>query len=346
MPASGASQDDVHPVSWQKSEFLKLGCLTGVLSLLFHSLYDFNLHIPANGIYFVTLLALGAGASGRAYDHAFFRRMVDLIVTFGFILALFAILQKFSHNGRIFWIGMKAPAPVGPFYNYDHYAGFMELCGALAVSMTVANIFHTSFFYREGIVQKILWFSTKEANKALCYLLMSAVMAATIFMSASRGGIMSFILSQIIFFSILLWTAGRKRKGKRFLGALTAVVLFVGVTVFWLGPGPFLKKIHMTSIDQILKMEGPDAIRVNFYKNTLNVIHDFSVTGTGLGTFGTNFTRYRAFDLPGEKTNYLRYTHNDYLQLISETGAAGVLFLLGFFILFLCAMIRVAGKLE
>lgn len=346
MARSTAEQEEVHPISWQKSEFLKFGCLTGILSLLFHSLYDFSLHIPANGIYFVTLLALGAGTLGRAYDHAFFRRMIDFIVTFGFLIAFFAILQKFSYNGHIFWIGMKAAAPVGPFYNYDNYAGFMELCSAVAVSKVVANVFHTSFMQRKGFIQKVLWFSTREANQALRTLLMSAVMAATIFMSASRGGIMSFALSQIIFFSILLWTAGRKRKGKRFVGALTAVVLFAGVMVLWLGPEPFLKKMHMTSIDKILKMEGPDAIRVHFFKDTLAVIRDFPVAGTGLGTFGSNFTRYRSFDLPGEKTNYLRYTHSDYLQLLSETGVAGALFLLGFFILYLLAVIRVSRKLE
>ena len=340
------ASEEVHPVSWQKSEFLKLGCLIGVLSLLFHSLYDFNLHIAANGIYFVTLLALGAGAVGRAYDHAFFRRMVDFIVTFGFLIALFAILQKFSYNHRIFWVGMSAPLAVGPYYNYDHYAGFMELCSAVAIGKVVASVFHTSFMHCRGLAQRILWFSTREANQALCYLLMSAVMASTIFMSTSRGGIMSFALSQILFFTILLWTAGRKRKGKRFVGAVTAVILFAGVMVLWLGPEPFLRRFYMTSIERIIKMEGPDAIRIHFYKGAVEVIRDFPAAGTGLGTFGTNFTRYRFFELPEGSTDYLRRTHNDYLELVSETGAAGALFLLGFMILYLRAVSRVARKLE
>ena len=343
-PGPGVQNEKVQTVSWQKSEFLKLGCLTGVLSLLFHSIYDFNLHIPANGIYFVVLLALGVGTPGQDYDHAFFRRMVDFVITFGFLTALFAILQKFSYNGHIFWIGMKASGPVGPYYNYDHYAGFMELCGAVAVGKVVASIFHTSFMDRKGLVQKILWFSTREANHALRCFLMAAVMIATIFMSTSRGGIMSFVLSQILFFSILLWTAGRQRKGKRFAVAVTVVILFVGVMVFWLGPQAFLKRFHILSIEKIIKMEGSDAIRVHFYKNTFRVIRDFPAVGTGLGTFGTNFSRYRVFKFPG--THYLRYTHNDYLQLVSETGVAGALFLLGFLILYLRAMGRVVRKLE
>ncbi|MFH0984183.1 MAG: O-antigen ligase family protein [Candidatus Omnitrophota bacterium] len=344
VPAAPAAE--VHPVSWKKSEFLKLGCLTGILALLFHSIYDFNLHISANGIYFVTLLALGAGASDRVYDHAFFRRVVDFFITFGFLVALFAILQKFSHNGRIFWVGMKASKPVGPYFNYDHYAGFMEMCSAVAVGKVVASFFHTSFAHCKGLAQKIFWFSTREAHQALRCLLMSAVMIATIFMSTSRGGIMSFALSQIFFFSVFLWTAGRQRKGKRWAGVVTAGMLFVGVMVLWLGPETLLKKIHMTSVEKIIKMESSDSIRIHFYKGTLLVIRDFPVIGTGLGTFGTNFTRYRSFKYFGGPTNYLRRTHNDYLELVSETGIAGVLFLLGFLILYLRAVILVVRKLE
>ncbi|MEI8011460.1 MAG: hypothetical protein WCI27_03110, partial [Candidatus Omnitrophota bacterium] len=228
--------EEVHQISWNKSEYLKLGCLTGVLSILFHSIYDFNLHIPANGIYFVVLLALGIGANAKAYDHMFFRRMVEFIIMFGFLISLFAIIQKFSYNGHIFWFGMKAQAPVGPYLNYDHFAGFMELCSALAVSMVVAGVFHTSFFHRRGFVEKLFWFSTSEANKTLRYLAMAAVMISTIFISTSRGGIMSFLLSQIFFFSVVLWAAGRARKQGRFIGIVTTIILFVSVMVVWLGP--------------------------------------------------------------------------------------------------------------
>lgn len=35
------------------------GCMAGIVSLLLHSFVDFNLHIPANALYFVVLFALG-----------------------------------------------------------------------------------------------------------------------------------------------------------------------------------------------------------------------------------------------------------------------------------------------
>jgi hypothetical protein len=33
--------------------------MAGIVSLLLHSFVDFNLHIPANAVYFVVLFALG-----------------------------------------------------------------------------------------------------------------------------------------------------------------------------------------------------------------------------------------------------------------------------------------------
>ena len=38
--------------------WIGLGCLLGVVAILFHSMTDFNLHIPANVVYFVTIYAL------------------------------------------------------------------------------------------------------------------------------------------------------------------------------------------------------------------------------------------------------------------------------------------------
>ena len=73
------------------------------------------------------------------------------------------------------------------------------------------------------------------------------------------------------------------------------------------------------------------------------MIGDFPVTGTGLNTFGTHFMRYRTFNYT---LDYLRSAHCDYLQLVSEMGAAGAIFLVGFFITFFTAMRRVVRRLR
>jgi hypothetical protein len=38
--------------------FPAVGALSGLAALIFHSLFDFNLHMPANAVYFVALMAI------------------------------------------------------------------------------------------------------------------------------------------------------------------------------------------------------------------------------------------------------------------------------------------------
>jgi hypothetical protein len=48
--------------------FLAVGALSGLVSLAFHSFFDFNLHMPANLIYFVTLIAIVHSCAWRSTD--------------------------------------------------------------------------------------------------------------------------------------------------------------------------------------------------------------------------------------------------------------------------------------
>jgi hypothetical protein len=49
--------------------FLAVGALSGLVSLAFHSFFDFNLHMPANLIYFVTLIAIVHSCAWRSADN-------------------------------------------------------------------------------------------------------------------------------------------------------------------------------------------------------------------------------------------------------------------------------------
>ena len=313
---------------------LRLGCLSGCLSILFHSIYDFNSHIAANALYFSVLLALavGPGSRGEEYNRAFFRRITNTIIWTGFAIAVFAIVQKFSFNGHIYWIGIKALEPIGPYYNYDHFAGFMELCTPLAIASAIANIDRASYSRCEGWVQKVLWFSTSEANQTLRYIFFAMIMAATVFMSTSRGGIMSFCITQVIFLAIIIFKAARRKKGQKIIFFLGTMVVLISIFVVWLGPEEFLERFQLLSIQKIVKMEGPDNVRLLFYRDTITMIKQRPVLGTGMGTFGSAFSQYRKFSYTED---FLRYTHNDYLQLMAEMGAwvgGGIIFI--FLILF------------
>jgi O-antigen ligase len=50
--------------------FLATGAFSGLVSLAFHSFFDFNLQIPANCVYFVTLMAILYACCERSADYA------------------------------------------------------------------------------------------------------------------------------------------------------------------------------------------------------------------------------------------------------------------------------------
>jgi hypothetical protein len=50
--------------------FLAAGAFSGLVSLAFHSFFDFNLQIPANCVYFVTLMAILCSCAWRSADYA------------------------------------------------------------------------------------------------------------------------------------------------------------------------------------------------------------------------------------------------------------------------------------
>jgi len=134
----------------KSSNFILLGALTAILALLFHSLVDFNLQIPANAIYFTVMVAIVTGltsvsfrarpkAESRNLNYKFLNILVNSIIIIGFLIAVFAILQKLSYNGKIYWLISKPGSHFGPYVNYDHYAGYMEMCLFLAIANFMAK---------------------------------------------------------------------------------------------------------------------------------------------------------------------------------------------------------------
>ena len=92
-----------------------LGALAGLLALAVHSVVDFNLHIPANALLGVTLLAL-LSSNLRFATEKFWLKLrlpVKLLMTLalaGGILYLGA--QEIRHGRETFWLARAEQLPV------------------------------------------------------------------------------------------------------------------------------------------------------------------------------------------------------------------------------------------
>ena len=219
---------------------------------------------------------------------------------YGFLVAIFAIVQQFTWNGNLYWVVHLRDGGwgYGPYVNHAHYAGLMEMLTPIPLILAM----------------------TERWQKAQRTLLGFAalVMAGTIFMSKSGGGILAFMV-QMAFFGTILAVRQRSR-------AQMLLLLFFGLLlVIWLttfSPGGIG--------EGIAKLGGAGKNgRVLITKDSLKLIAQRPLLGWGLGTFPVVYPSVRSFH-----TNYrVNAAHNDYIQAAVETGLVGLLLGLGFAVL-------------
>src|SRR5437016_9490764 len=132
---------------------------------------------------------------------------------FGFLVSLFAILQHLTSNGRLYWfreISSGVP-PFGPYVNRNHFAGFAELILPLALVPLVM-----------GRVRRERWPVVG---------LFAVVPTAALFLSVSRGGIVSIgVELAVLAVMMIQW----RTMGKQLIAA-AAVLLLAMLMVSWLG---------------------------------------------------------------------------------------------------------------
>jgi O-antigen ligase len=150
----------------------------------------------------------------------------------------------------------------------------------------------------------------KRALVAFC----AVLMASTIFLSGSRGGMLSFFLEIIVFATLTLVQRTNPRVA---LGVAAMPILVLAFLVF-VGKAQVLGRLGNL---------GPD-MRLNITKDCLRMFSHRPVLGWGLGTFPTVYPGYRSF-----YTNlFVNEAHNDYAQLLVETGLLGFGLMLWFLV--------------
>src|SRR6266581_9402115 len=211
---------------------------------------------------------------------------------FGFLVSLFAILQHLTSNGKLYWfreISSGVP-PFGPYVNRNHFAGFAELILPLALV-------------------PILMGRVRKQRRAVVGLL-AVLPIAALFLSASRGGIVSFCVQLTLLAYLILRSRGL---GKHLL-AMAAVLLVACLMVSWVGVGLLLERL---STFQSLEVTGGK--RAAMRKGAWHIFLDHPLVGTGLGTLQIVYPAYETL-YDGKVVNH---THNDYLEALAETGLLG-----------------------
>ena len=94
--------------------------------------------------------------------------------------------------------------------------------------------------------------------------------------------------------------------------------------------GPTGREQVDSRLEQTVRQDAGFWGRIAIWKDTIPMIRDFPLFGVGLGAWPEMFPRYRRAPWSAD---FYREAHNDYLQILAETGVAGFALLGWFFVM-------------
>jgi len=269
---------------------LALGLLA-LGQITFHgtaSAYDTRLELQLLLTY-AAILFLASQAFRTAED---WRGFVWFIMSFGFLVAIFGILQHLTFNGKLYWFREMryGGIPFGPYVNRNHFAGFVELVIPVALVPLVL-----------GKVRRERW---------IVVALFAFLAIGALFLSASRGGMVSFAAEV----GVLALLMALRRAGGRHILAGGVVLLLAFLLVSWLGVRQILERFS-----SMQSLEVTVGKRASMRQDTWHIFRAHPWTGTGLGTLRVVFPAYETL-YDGKIVNH---AHNDYLEMLADTGVLG-----------------------
>lgn len=283
------------------------------LSLDHHATKETAIKLFALAIYLIAALHTLRSSERR-------KKVLVALAVFGFVVSLFAILQRLTYNGKMYWVRPVSPyiAPYGPYGNYNHFAGLVELLLPLSLAYLL--------FARIKFEQRLIW------------LIGVVMMAVALVFSGSRGGILALGIELLALMLVAVWAQRRglnddvSLAGNKLIagGALAAVLLLV----LWIGYEPLAKRFSL-----LRQGAGEYSLvtRTEYWSGAWKMFLDHPLTGVGLGAFPTAYPAYGRSSVKNER---LEQAHNDYLQLLSDAGLIGGL--IGLWFLF--ELFRIARR--
>jgi len=252
------------------------------------------------------------------------KRIPWLVLLLGFSTALLGIVQDLTWNKKIFWvIPVYQGYPFGPWVNSNHFSGYMEMALPLGASVLMQSAGWGSRRWRRRRSRR------SGIPRLLLVSFLLFCMACAMALARSRGGILALLLTLGAYLLAQTWS-GRTRSRRPRLALLLAAVPLVIVLVcaLWY-------TLHQGTLAPAAEpgVEPSFGTRLHAWKGVWTMVGANPLAGTGLGTFGF---AYPVFGTYGITSTWLQ-AHNDYLQLLAESGGIG-------FVLFLVGLVIFAGR--
>ena len=233
------------------------------------------------------------------------RSIGRLVIVIGLFVALIALAQKASRSEALygFWYPPKLnPDTAAPFVNRNHTAGWLLMALSLSAGVFMAALTRAWRSARPTWRDRILWLASERATGTVLSAMAIAVMAIAIVTTGSRSATGCLLLVILMFGG---WILRRQRSRTRRFVAIAYLGVVIALAASW-GRRDAV----------IARFERPNDSRPAVWLDTVRIIQDAPLTGTGLNTYGIAMLHYQTV----QDGNYYIEAHSDYLQLAAEGG--------------------------
>ena len=255
------------------------------------------------------------------------RAAIRLLAWVGFCCSLVSLAQRATAPRTIYWawtLPDPRAMPFGPFVDRNHLATWLVLTiSVVAGYLVMRTRVHMDARSAHGGRASIVAISDGEAIGTLgCLVAMLITLAATL----SRSGFIALVMSATVGTTL---ARRDRRHGLRLGAAAAAAVVAVAA---WLNPEGLIQRLQST-------LGAAAGGRLAIWSETLRIIGDFPLVGTGAGTFADAMF----IDQRTATQVLFNNAHDEYLQLLTEGGATLLMVVIaGLVLLVMTARARLA----
>jgi O-antigen ligase len=245
-------------------------------------------------------------------------RAIWTMLATGTLVSIVGIIQRVSGNERLYGIGPRIEygAPFGPYVNRAHFAGLMVVIvpAALVFLLTGTRERRRRALFRTWRDRFRDWNSSAGGARSLVPLGI-VVMSVAALTSGSRGGMIALLVA-LSAMGIGVLT-GRRSWSNRVARVLLALGL-IALTAGWIAGD-----VVYGAAERLAQELGrpQESLRVALWADAVQLWRAAPLLGSGLGTFGVAFPRYRTIQGP----RAFSHAESDWIQLLTDTGVLGLL---------------------